>query len=71
MHLISHKVADVGLAAQEPQEFVNNSLCKYLFGGQQRESIGKVEAHLVAKNALCARSCAVTLYNTIITDGSQ
>ena len=37
-----------------------------LFGGQQREAVVEMEAHLVAEHAAGAGSCTVLFLNTIV-----
>src|SRR3546814_4430562 len=45
---VALQVGDVGVALEEPQQFVDDRFQVQLLGGQQREALGQVEAHLVA-----------------------
>jgi hypothetical protein len=47
---------------------VYHALQKDAFRGKQREAFAKVETHLIAKDALCARACAVVTYNALTAD---
>ena len=49
----------IGVAAQEPQEFVDDTLQVELLGGEQGESVVEVETHLVAKHADGSRAGTV------------
>ena len=71
MHTVAHQVADVRIARQEPQQFVDHALQEDLFGGEQRESLAQIEAHLVAENALCACTCAVALHCALVDNAAQ
>jgi hypothetical protein len=68
MYSIINQVFDIGVACQEPQQFVDYALQKYLFCGEKRESILKIESHLMTENATCSRTCAITLYYTLRSD---
>src|SRR3546814_4078633 len=46
----------VGVAAQEPQEFVDYRLEVDLLGGDERTAVGKIETHLVTEDAAGAGS---------------
>jgi hypothetical protein len=65
MHTIIHQVLDVGITLQEPQQLMDNTLEEYALGGEQRETLTKVEAHLIAEDALCARSRTVIAHNAL------
>ena len=61
----------VGIAAEEPQQFVDDALEVELLGRHERETLAEVEAHLVAKHALrpCAR--AVAFHHALVEDAAQ
>ena len=71
MYLIGNQIADIGVALEEPQQLVYDTLSENLFGGQQWESFGEIEAHLVAEDTLGACACAVALDNTAVADCAQ
>ena len=48
-HAIFLQITDIGVALQKPQQLVNDRAQMAFFGGDQREALGKVEAHLVAE----------------------
>ena len=58
-HSMLLQIAYVGIAAQEPEQFVDDALQMEFFGGQQGETIIHTEAHLVTENGECARAGAV------------
>ena len=68
MYAIINEIFDIGVTIEEPQKFVNNALQKDLLGGQQREALGEVEAHLVSEHRFCTCTCAVGLNNTLVLD---
>ena len=70
-HLIIVEVLDVGVAAQEPEQFVNDAAQVQFLGGEQREAVGHVEPHLVAEDALRASARAVGLHGTLVEDALQ
>ena len=49
----------VGIAAQEPKEFVDDTLQVELFSGEEGESVVEVKAHLIAKHADGSRASTV------------
>ena len=62
------QVADVGVALEKPQQFVDDGLEMNLFGGQQREAITEGDADLGTKNGDCAGSGAVVPANAFVHD---
>ena len=60
------QIADVGLAAQEPQQFVDDRAQVHLLGRQQGEPGRQVEAHLIAKNAERADARTILLTNAVV-----
>ena len=65
-HAVLLKPVHIGVATQKPQQFVDNALQVHLFGGEQRKTVGKVAANLVAKYAFCASAGAVVLQGAIV-----
>src|SRR5262249_30094678 len=55
--------AHIGFAAQEPEQFGDNRLGEQLLGGEKREALRKIEAHLMAENGDRARTRAVALFH--------
>lgn len=48
-HVVVVQIADVGIAAQEPQQLMNNRTQVQLFGRQRRKPRSEVETHLIAE----------------------
>ena len=67
-HTVLLKIVYVSVAAQEPQQFVDNRLEVQFLGCQQRKSVCHVKSHLVAEYALSAGSGAVGLGSTLGED---
>src|SRR3546814_9771964 len=65
------QVGDVGVPREEPQQFMDDRLEMQLLGGQQREALGEVEAHLVAEQALGAGAGAVALVDALVANPAQ
>ncbi|MNT69144.1 hypothetical protein D3C72_2074390 [compost metagenome] len=55
------QVLDVGVALQEPQQFMDDGFEVALLGGHHGEAVGQVEAHLVAEHTIGAGAGAVAL----------
>jgi hypothetical protein len=53
------KVADVGVAFQEPQEFVDYRFQMCFLCGHQGEAVGEVETHLISEYGTRAGAGAV------------
>ena len=64
-HAVFLEVADVGVALQEPQQFVDDGLQVAFLGGDQREALCEVEAHLVAEHADRAGAGAVGFFRAV------
>ena len=60
--------ADVGVAAQEPQQLGDDRTQMQLLRGEQREAIPEIEAHLGAEPRQSAGSSAVLLRGPAIED---
>ena len=71
MYAVFDQAADVRVAAQEPQQFVDNPFQKDFLGRQQRESLAQVEPHLMAEHAFRARARAVAADDTFGSDAAQ
>jgi hypothetical protein len=68
MHVVIGEVGDVGGARQKPQQLVNDALQKHLFAGNQGEPGGKIETHLMAKNAVGTGARAVGFEGTVVAN---
>ena len=62
------QVPDVGVAAEHPQQLVDDGLQVHLLGGDQREALLEVETHLVAEHADGARARAVAFLHAVVED---
>ena len=62
---------DIGLAAQEPEQFVKDGFGVDLFGGQQGERSSKRAANLRAKHGVRASAGAVGLEPAFFQDVPQ
>ena len=65
------QVVDVRVAAQEPQEFVDDRFQMQLLRRQDREASREIETHLVAEDAERARTRAVVLGDSAVPDRGQ
>ena len=54
---------DIGFAAQEPEQFIDDGFQMHLLGGDQRKTLGQIEAHLVAEDGAGAGAGAVALFH--------
>ena len=54
-----HQVADVGVALQKPQQFMNDRTQVQFFCCDNREAFGKIKTHLIAEHT--DGSCAGTV----------
>ena len=59
------EIFDVGVAAQEPEQFVDDGFDVQLLGGDQREAGGEIEAHLMAEHRAGADAGAVALFHAL------
>src|SRR5438093_5891971 len=62
------QVFDVRVAAQEPEQFMDDRFEMELFGGEQRKTAGEREAGLSAENGAGARARAVGLEFSFLQD---
>ncbi|MOA38626.1 hypothetical protein D3C78_1603310 [compost metagenome] len=53
------EIGNIGIALQEPQEFMDDRAQMQLLGGENRKTLRKVETHLVTENRARARAGAV------------
>jgi hypothetical protein len=53
------EIAHIGRALQEPEELVNDGFDVQLLGGDERETLRQIEAHLPAEQAQGTRSSPV------------
>ena len=67
-YLMTMQALDVGVAGQKPQQFVNDRLEVYPFGGDQGKALTQIKAHLIAEDAQCADTGAVLLGVPVATD---
>src|SRR5690606_20192226 len=65
------QIADVRLAAQKPQELVDDGLEMQLLGGQEREARREIAAQLVAEDALRAGAGPVRLAYALLAHLAQ
>ena len=63
--------ADVGVAAQEPEEFVDDRFEMDFFGGEQREALPEREPGLRAEEGARAGAGAVGFGTTLLKDEAQ
>jgi hypothetical protein len=59
------QIADIGVAAQEPDQLVDDRFQVQLLGRDQRKALGEVEAHLVAEHRERAGAGAVVLADAV------
>src|SRR5690606_18313535 len=60
------QIGDVGVAPEEPQQFMDDGLEMDLLGGHQRKPLRQIEAHLVAEHTEGAGAGAVALLDTLV-----
>ena len=56
----------IGVAAQKPQQLVDDALQVDLLRREKRETVLKIEAHLVSEDADGAGAGAIALLNTLV-----
>ena len=59
-HAMVFEIFDVGVAGDEPKQFIDDGFQVYFLGGQQRETVLKVKPHLVSEQAGSAGAGPVT-----------
>ena len=70
-HAVVVEPFDVGIAAQEPEQFINDRLGMHLLGGEQREGVAQRKPDLRAKERVRAGAGAVGLELAVFHDVSQ
>lgn len=70
-HAVLAQVGDVRVAAQEPQQLVDDRPQVQPLGRQHGEALAQVEAHLVAERADRARAGPVVFHRTVRLDMSE
>ena len=66
--VVFFQVADVGVAFEKPKELVDDGAQVELFGGEQGEALGEVEAHLVPEYGTGAGAGAVGFVGAVAED---
>ena len=67
-HAVVVQVFDVGVAAQEPKQLVDDRPQVEFLGGQAREAGAQIESHLVAEDADGAGAGAVAATGAVVAD---
>ena len=67
-NVVVFQVFDVGIAFEEPQQLVDNRAQVEFFGGQKRETLRQIEAHLVAEHGARAGAGAVGFVVAVLHD---
>ena len=70
-HAVFLEPADVGVAAQEPEQFVDDRLEMDFLGGEQRKAVPQRETGLRAEDGARARAGAVGFGTTLLKDEAQ
>ena len=65
------EIANIRIARQKPQKFVDNRLHMEFFRGQHRKALRKVKPHLMAENGTCAGACPVAAFHAIINNALE
>ena len=65
------QILHIGVALQEPQQFVNDGFQMHFLGSDQRKTIFKIETHLMAKHTDGACAGAVVALHTFCGDALQ
>ena len=71
MYTILNQIFDIGVAPEEPQQFVDHPLQEDPLGGQQREARLQIEAHLVSEDPFGSGSGAVAAHDAFGHDPMQ
>src|SRR4029077_12588869 len=62
------EIFDVGIAAQEPKQLIDDRLDVQLLGGDEREAALQVEAHLMAEDRQRTDAGAVAFFDALGED---
>src|SRR5688572_1431486 len=65
------EIFDVGVAGEEPQQFVHDRLEMQLLGRRQREAFGEIETHLMPEDRDSSSAGAVTFLHAVGEDAFQ
>lgn len=71
MHPVVHEVFYIGIAGQEPEQFVDHALQKYFFGRQQGKALRQIEAHLMSEDAFGTGAGTVAAHDAFGLDPAQ
>ncbi len=71
VHILLLQSAHVGVTAQKPQQLDDNAMHKHPLGGQQREAIVQIKAHLMPEHSVCARACTVIAQYAVVPNTMQ
>ena len=56
----------IGLAAQEPEQLIDDGFQVHFLGGDQGKAVGQIEAHLMAEDGARAGAGAVALFHALV-----
>ena len=70
-HPVVLQILHVSVAAQKPQEFVDDAFQMQFLRGEQGEAVGEVEAHLMSEDAARARPRAVAFQRALFEYAAQ
>ena len=70
-HAVLAQVGDVGVAAQEPEQLVDDRADVELLGGEEGKALPQVEPELVAEHAARAHAGTVGLVDAVLQDVAQ
>ena len=65
-HAVLVEVFDIGVAGQEPEQFVHDRLQVQLLGGEHRKALVERKAHLMAEHRARAGAGAVVLFRAVV-----
>ena len=64
-HSVFIQVGDVGVTRQKPEELMDHRPEMQLLGGEQREDVGQIDAHLISEDAPGSGAGAVALLDSV------
>ncbi len=65
------QIVDIGVALEEPEQFMDDGLDVDLFRRDERKTLRKVETHLVTEDALGPGASAVGFGGAVLLDGAK
>ena len=68
---ILFQIGNVGVASEEPQQFMDDGFQMQLLGRDQRKALPEIEAHLVAEDGFRARARPVGLGHALGEDAAE